>query len=146
MNAGNATVTEPATAPVGSLAADSPPGTRVRAGPITIRRMGMARPPTPDTHAPSTAVLSGQISIGASEGGPGRFIVVVSPADSTSSRQRRATRPVTYSCPSPCRTTRRASPHLAAAHGISRFCPAHSPSTVATSLASAHARRTPSHE
>ena len=83
MNATNTTVTEPATtpAPAGTVAAGRPPGSAVRAGPVTVRHRGFAPSVHPDAYVAPTAVLSGQVSVGpgscimhgavlAAEGGP----------------------------------------------------------------------------
>jgi carbonic anhydrase/acetyltransferase-like protein (isoleucine patch superfamily) len=83
MNATNVTVAELATAPTGTMAAGGPPGTAVSAGPVTIRHRGFAPSVHPDAYVAPTAVLSGQVSIGAgscimhgavlaAEGGPVR--------------------------------------------------------------------------
>ena len=65
MNATDTTVTEPATAPAGTIAADSPPGAQVRARPMTIRHRGFAPSVHPDAYVAPSAVLSGQVSVGA---------------------------------------------------------------------------------
>jgi carbonic anhydrase/acetyltransferase-like protein (isoleucine patch superfamily) len=52
-------------APVGTLAAGSPPDTGVHAGPVTIRHLGGAPWVHSDAYVAPTAVLSGQVSIGA---------------------------------------------------------------------------------
>src|SRR5262249_9674563 len=58
MNASNATVTALAITPTGSLAGAS-------AGPVTIRHLGFAPSIHPDAYVAPTAVLSGQVSVGA---------------------------------------------------------------------------------
>ena len=63
MNASTAAVTELAT-PSG-MAGVSPPRAQVRAGPVLIRHLGMAPSVHPDAYVAPTAVLSGQVSIGA---------------------------------------------------------------------------------
>jgi len=65
MNATDTTMAELATAPAGTTAAASPPGTAVRAGPVQIRHLGGAPWVHPDAYVAPTAVLSGQVSIGA---------------------------------------------------------------------------------
>jgi carbonic anhydrase/acetyltransferase-like protein (isoleucine patch superfamily) len=65
VNATDTTVTEPATAPIGTTTAASPPGTRVRAGPVRIRHLGGTPWVHADAYVAPTAVLSGQVSIGA---------------------------------------------------------------------------------
>jgi carbonic anhydrase/acetyltransferase-like protein (isoleucine patch superfamily) len=83
VNAADTTVTELATAATGTLGADRPPGTGVRAGPMTIRHRGFAPSVHPEAYVAPTAVLSGQVSVGAgscimhgavlaAEGGPVR--------------------------------------------------------------------------
>src|SRR5262249_56528503 len=57
--------TELAAAPAGTMAADSPPGTAVHAEPVTIRHRGFAPSVHPDAYVAPTAVLSGQVSVGA---------------------------------------------------------------------------------
>jgi hypothetical protein len=42
VNATDTTMTEPATAPTGTMAVGSPPGVRGRAGPVRIRHLGGA--------------------------------------------------------------------------------------------------------
>jgi carbonic anhydrase/acetyltransferase-like protein (isoleucine patch superfamily) len=59
------TVTELATTPTGTTAAGRPPGTAVRPGPVTIRHRGCVPSIHPDAYVAPTAVLSGQVSIGA---------------------------------------------------------------------------------
>jgi carbonic anhydrase/acetyltransferase-like protein (isoleucine patch superfamily) len=81
VNATDTTVTELATAPAGTMAVGSPPGTRMRAGPVRIRHLGGSPWVHPDAYVAPTAVLSGQVSVGtgscvlhgavlAAEGGP----------------------------------------------------------------------------
>jgi carbonic anhydrase/acetyltransferase-like protein (isoleucine patch superfamily) len=65
VNATDTTVTEPATTPPGTLAADRPSGTTGHVGPVTIRHRGCAPSVHPDAYVAPTAVLSGQVSIGA---------------------------------------------------------------------------------
>jgi len=65
VNATDITVAELATAPTGTTTAGSPPGTRVRAGSMTIRHLGGSPWVHPDAYVAPTAVLSGQVSIGA---------------------------------------------------------------------------------
>ena len=65
MNATDTTVTELATAPAGTMAVGSPPGTRMRAGPVRIRHLGGSPWVHPDAYVAPTAVLSGQVSVGA---------------------------------------------------------------------------------
>jgi len=63
MNASTAAVTELAT-PSG-MAGVSPPRAQVRAGPVLIRHLGMAPSVHPEAYVAPTAVLSGQVSVGA---------------------------------------------------------------------------------
>ena len=83
VNAADTTVTELATAATRTMAADSPPGTGVHVGPTTIRHRGFAPSVHPEAYVAPTAVLSGQVSVGAgscimhgavlaAEGGPVR--------------------------------------------------------------------------
>jgi carbonic anhydrase/acetyltransferase-like protein (isoleucine patch superfamily) len=65
VNATDTTVTELATTPAGTLAADRPPGTGVHAGPVTIRHRDFSPSIHPDAYVAPTAVLSGQVSVGA---------------------------------------------------------------------------------
>jgi carbonic anhydrase/acetyltransferase-like protein (isoleucine patch superfamily) len=68
VNATDTTVTDLATAPTaptGTMAVGSPPGTAVRAGPMTIRHRGLAPSVHPDAYVAPTAVLAGQVSVGA---------------------------------------------------------------------------------
>ena len=65
VNATDTTVTELATAPAGTMAVGSPPGTRMRAGPVRIRHLGGSPWVHPDAYVAPTAVLSGQVSVGA---------------------------------------------------------------------------------
>ena len=65
MNATDTTVTELTTAPTGTLAADPPPGTGVYVGPVTIRHRDFSPSIHPDAYVAPTAVLSGQVSVGA---------------------------------------------------------------------------------
>jgi carbonic anhydrase/acetyltransferase-like protein (isoleucine patch superfamily) len=65
MNASDATVTDLATAASRSMAGDYPPGARGRTGPMTIRHLGVAPSIHPDAYVAPTAVVSGQVSIGA---------------------------------------------------------------------------------
>jgi carbonic anhydrase/acetyltransferase-like protein (isoleucine patch superfamily) len=65
MNASDATVTELATVQAASMARDNAPGARVRAGPVRIRHLGRAPSVHPDAYVAPTAVISGQVSIGA---------------------------------------------------------------------------------
>ncbi len=85
MNANDATVAELATTPRDSVARDNAPGAAVRAGQMRIRHLGRAPSVHPEAYVAPTAVLSGQVSIGAgscimhgavlaAEGGPGRSV------------------------------------------------------------------------
>jgi carbonic anhydrase/acetyltransferase-like protein (isoleucine patch superfamily) len=65
VNATDTTATEPVTAPAGTTAPGSPPGTGQRAGPLTIRHRGVAPSVHPDAYVAPSAVLSGQVSVGA---------------------------------------------------------------------------------
>jgi carbonic anhydrase/acetyltransferase-like protein (isoleucine patch superfamily) len=65
MNASDATVTDLATAASRSMPGDYPPGARGRTGPMTIRHLGVAPSIHPDAYVAPTAVVSGQVSIGA---------------------------------------------------------------------------------
>lgn len=65
MNASDATVTELATAANRSMAGDNPPGAQWRARPMTIRHLGVAPSIHPEAYVAPTAVVSGQVSIGA---------------------------------------------------------------------------------
>jgi carbonic anhydrase/acetyltransferase-like protein (isoleucine patch superfamily) len=65
MNASDATVTQLATAPTGTTTAGRPPDAAVDAGPVRIRHLGGAPWVHPDAYVAPTAVLSGQVSIGA---------------------------------------------------------------------------------
>jgi UDP-3-O-[3-hydroxymyristoyl] glucosamine N-acyltransferase len=65
MTATHTTVTQLATAPADAMAVGSPPGTAVRAGPVTIRHRGCAPSVHPGAYVAPTAVLSGQVSVGA---------------------------------------------------------------------------------
>jgi carbonic anhydrase/acetyltransferase-like protein (isoleucine patch superfamily) len=62
MNASNTTVTALATAPTASVARAS---AQVGAGPVTIRHLGFAPSVHPEAYVATTAVLSGQVSVGA---------------------------------------------------------------------------------
>ena len=63
MNASTAAVTELAT-PSG-MAGVSPPRAQVRRGPVMIRHLGIAPSVHPEAYVAPTAVLSGQVSVGA---------------------------------------------------------------------------------
>lgn len=65
MNASDATEAELATTPSSVMAADGPPSAAVRAGPVRIRHLGIAPSIHPDAYVAPTAVLSGQVSVGA---------------------------------------------------------------------------------
>jgi len=65
MNASDATVTGLAAAYSGSMARDSAPTGWVRSGPTNIRHLGMTPSIHPEAYVAPTAVLSGQVSIGA---------------------------------------------------------------------------------
>jgi carbonic anhydrase/acetyltransferase-like protein (isoleucine patch superfamily) len=65
VNATDITVTELATAPTGTTTAGSAPGTRVHGGPVRIRHLGGTPWVHPDAYVAPTAVLSGQVSVGA---------------------------------------------------------------------------------
>jgi carbonic anhydrase/acetyltransferase-like protein (isoleucine patch superfamily) len=65
MNASDATVTELATAQIASMAGDNAPSARVRIGQMRIRHLGWAPSIHPEAYVAPTAVLSGQVSIGA---------------------------------------------------------------------------------
>jgi carbonic anhydrase/acetyltransferase-like protein (isoleucine patch superfamily) len=64
MNANDVAVAELATAP-GDLAGDGAPSARVRAGQLRIRHLGMAPAVHSEAYVAPTAVLSGQVSVGA---------------------------------------------------------------------------------
>ena len=61
----NATDTVPATAPASTLATSGPPGAAARARPVTIRHRGCVPSVHPGAYVAPTAVLSGQVSVGA---------------------------------------------------------------------------------
>jgi len=65
MNANDATVTELPTAARRSTAGDNPPGAQERTGPMTIRHLGVAPSIHPQAYVAPSAVVSGQVSIGA---------------------------------------------------------------------------------
>ncbi len=65
MNASTATAAELATAPGSSPAADSPPAAPAGRGPVRIRHLGTAPSVHPEAYVAPTAVLSGQVSVGA---------------------------------------------------------------------------------
>ena len=65
MNATDTIMTEPAATPAGTMAAGCPPAAGVRAGPMTIRHRGVAPSVHPDAYVAPSAVLSGQVSVGA---------------------------------------------------------------------------------
>src|SRR5262249_2502358 len=65
MNATDVLQTEPAAMHSGSAAGDNAPDARARGRPMTIRHLGMAPSVHPDAYVAPTAVLSGQVSIGA---------------------------------------------------------------------------------
>jgi carbonic anhydrase/acetyltransferase-like protein (isoleucine patch superfamily) len=65
MNATDVLRTEPAAMHSGSAAGDNAPYTRARSKPMTIRHLGMVPSIHPDAYVAPTAVLSGQVSIGA---------------------------------------------------------------------------------
>src|SRR5215470_18824824 len=62
MNASDATLTRLA---AGRTAGDGAPGARAHRGPATIRHLGMAPSIHPEAYVAPTAVVSGQVSIGA---------------------------------------------------------------------------------
>jgi carbonic anhydrase/acetyltransferase-like protein (isoleucine patch superfamily) len=65
MNATDVLQTEPATLHSGSAAGDDAPDARARGSHMTIRHLGTAPSIHPDAYVAPTAVLSGQVSIGA---------------------------------------------------------------------------------
>jgi carbonic anhydrase/acetyltransferase-like protein (isoleucine patch superfamily) len=65
MNASDAAVTELTSAPSDGMAGDSAPTPRVRGGQMRIRHHGMAPSIHPEAYVAPTAVLSGQVSVGA---------------------------------------------------------------------------------
>ncbi|HEX7269447.1 MAG TPA: hypothetical protein VF256_18770, partial [Streptosporangiaceae bacterium] len=65
MNASDATVTELVTAQTATMAGDNAPSARVRIGQMRIRHLGRAPSIHPEAYVAPTAVLSGQVSIGA---------------------------------------------------------------------------------
>ena len=65
MNATDVLQTEPAAMQSGSAAGDDAPDARARSTHMTIRHLGMAPSVHPDADVAPTAVLSGQVSIGA---------------------------------------------------------------------------------
>jgi carbonic anhydrase/acetyltransferase-like protein (isoleucine patch superfamily) len=65
MNPTGATVAGLATTPSGSTSADGAGGAAVRAGPVRIRHLGGAPWVHPGAYVAPTAVLSGQVSVGA---------------------------------------------------------------------------------
>jgi hypothetical protein len=82
MNATDVLQTEPAAMQSGSAAGDNAPHARARSSHMTIRHLGMVPSIHPDAYVAPTAVVSGQVSIGAgscimhgailaAEGGPG---------------------------------------------------------------------------
>ena len=64
MNASDVAVAELAIAP-GDLAGDGAPSAALREGPVRIRHLGMTPSVHPEAYVAPTAVLSGQVSIGA---------------------------------------------------------------------------------
>ena len=84
MNASDATLTRLAAAQTGTMAGDGAPGGRPRAGPVTVRHLGVAPSIHPEAYVAPAAVVSGEVSIGAgscvmhgavisAEGGPVRI-------------------------------------------------------------------------
>jgi carbonic anhydrase/acetyltransferase-like protein (isoleucine patch superfamily) len=65
VNTTDAILAEQATGPAGSLAAASPPSARVYSGPMTIRHLGREPSIHPQAYVAPSAVISGQVSIGA---------------------------------------------------------------------------------
>ena len=65
MNATDTIMTEPAATSAGTIAAGRPPMAGVCAGPMTIRHRGFAPSVHPDAYVAPSAVLSGQVSVGA---------------------------------------------------------------------------------
>ena len=65
MNASDVLQTEPAAMQSGSAAGDGAPGARARGGQVRIRHRGMAPSVHPGAYVAPTAVLSGQVSVGA---------------------------------------------------------------------------------
>ncbi|HEX6853985.1 MAG TPA: acyltransferase [Streptosporangiaceae bacterium] len=65
MNVTDVLQTEPATIQSGSAAGDNAPDARARSGHMTIRHLGMTPSIHPDAYVAPTAVVSGQVSIGA---------------------------------------------------------------------------------
>jgi hypothetical protein len=64
MNASDVAVAELAIAP-GDLAGDGAPSAALRGGPVRIRHLGMTPYVHPEAYVAPTAVLSGQVSVGA---------------------------------------------------------------------------------
>ena len=65
MNATDTIMTEPAATPPAPWPPGRPPIAGVRAGPMTIRHRGFAPSVHPDAYVAPSAVLSGQVSVGA---------------------------------------------------------------------------------
>jgi carbonic anhydrase/acetyltransferase-like protein (isoleucine patch superfamily) len=65
MNVTDVLQTEPATIQSGSAASDNAPDARARSTHMTIRHLGMVPSIHPDAYVAPTAVVSGQVSIGA---------------------------------------------------------------------------------
>jgi carbonic anhydrase/acetyltransferase-like protein (isoleucine patch superfamily) len=65
VNASDTTLTELATAQTDGMAGDNAPGARVRTGGMRIRHLGRSPSVHPEAYVAPTAVLSGQVSIGA---------------------------------------------------------------------------------
>ena len=61
----DAILAEPATGPAGSLAAGNPPSARADSSPMTIRHLGREPSIHPQAYIAPSAVISGQVSIGA---------------------------------------------------------------------------------
>src|SRR5215475_15560203 len=65
MNANDAMLTGLAVGRAGNMAGDGAPGARAHRGPATIRHLGMAPSIHPEAYVAPTAVVSGEVSIGA---------------------------------------------------------------------------------
>ena len=65
MNATDVLQTEPAALPSGSAAGAAAPYARARSTQMTIRHLGVAPSVHPEAYVAPTAVLSGQVSVGA---------------------------------------------------------------------------------
>ena len=65
VNTTDAILAEPATGPADSLAAANPPSAPAHSGPMTIRHLGREPSIHPQAYVAPSAVISGQVSIGA---------------------------------------------------------------------------------